>query len=36
MYGMVSAKMGLSFTSCACKEMLFCFQECVKITEEGT
>jgi hypothetical protein len=29
-------KMGSSFTSCACKEMFFCVQECVKITEEGT
>lgn len=36
MYGMVSTKMGSSFTSCACKEMLFCVQECVKITEEDT
>lgn len=35
MYGMVSAKMGSSFTSCACKEM-FCVQQSVKITEEGT
>jgi len=36
MYGMASTKMGSSVTSCACKEMLFRVQECVKVTEKDT
>jgi hypothetical protein len=33
-YGIVLAIMGSSSTSCACKEILSCFQKCVKIRKE--